>query len=331
MKGNGDDRRARATVIAGAALIVAAFALFVLPATPGRFWVWLVGMITGVGLIATGLNALRMGLGSLVAAAVGGLVVLLFIAVPVVGVLVMGSLQRPVDVLSGPHLIPPDPSVASFVRLFEIPYIVSGLRTSLITSLLATTVTTLLALLGAYAISALRFPGRAAMYRSVMFLFMVPGIALLVPLVALLRQIALVDTVPGMIIAHIALITPIVLWLLVGAFETLDADIEHAARIDGASRLQALRRVVMPLTAPSVAIVMIFGFILSWNELLFSRVLSVSSTQMLAPGIVNLMDPIARQESVLSAGGLVASVPVLVLVLILQRFLVRRVGEGALK
>jgi multiple sugar transport system permease protein len=85
----------------------------------------------------------------------------------------------------------------------------------------------------------------------------------------------------------------------------------------------------VPLTVPSIAAAAVFGFVLSWNELLVSRVLSVSSTPMLAPGIVNLMDPINRSEPLLSAAGLIAAVPVLILALVMQRYLIRGIGEGA--
>jgi multiple sugar transport system permease protein len=196
-------------------------------------------------------------------------------------------------------------------------------------STIAAVLTTILALLGAYAIASLRFPGRRALFTTVMLIYMLPGIALLVPLVAIFRTMGLVDTLPGMILGHMALILPLVTWLLVGAFESVAPDLEHAARIDGAGRFEALRRVVIPLTVPSIATTAVFAFVLSWNELLVSRVLSVSSTPMLAPSIVNLMDPINRVEPLLSAAGLIASVPVLILALAMQRYLIRGIGEGA--
>ncbi|MGH2488210.1 MAG: carbohydrate ABC transporter permease, partial [Candidatus Limnocylindria bacterium] len=160
-------------------------------------------------------------------------------------------------------------------------------------------------------------------------IYMLPGIALLIPLIAIFRTLGLIDTLPGMILGHIALILPLVTWLLVSAFEGVEPDLEHAARIDGAGRFDALRRVVIPLTIPSIATTAVFAFVLSWNELLFSRVLYVSSTPMLAPSIVNLMDPINRIEPQLSAAGLIASVPVLILALVMQRYLIRGIGEGA--
>jgi len=296
---------------------------------PFPFWLWVVAMVVGLALLWVGLNRLHIGMGARAVAAALAFLVIMVIFLPFAVVIVLGSLQRPVDLLSGPHALPPDPTLDQFGRLFRIAYWSEGLRNSLIVSTTAAVICTLLALLGAYAIASLRFPGRRAVYTSVMLIYMLPGIALLVPLVAIFRGLGMIDTLPGMVLGHMALILPLVTWLLVSAFEGVQPELEQAARIDGAGRFDALRRVVIPLTVPSIATTAVFAFVLSWNELLVSRVLSISSTPMLAPSIVNLMDPINRVEPQLSAAGLIASLPVLVLALVMQRYLIRGIGEGA--
>jgi multiple sugar transport system permease protein len=327
-----DDRRARLMAWSGAALVVGAAALELSQLFvdwPFPVWAYIVVTVAGLVLLWRGLDQLHIGMGSRAVAGVLALFVVLVIVVPFGVVVVLGSLQRPVDLLTGPHVIPPQPTLDQYARLFNIAYLSEGIRNSLIVSTTAAIVATLLALLGAYAIASLRFPGRRAVYTGVMLIYMLPGIALLVPIVAIFRTVHLIDTLPGMILGHIALILPLVTWLLVSAFEGVEPDLEHAARIDGAGRFDALRRVVIPMTVPSIATTAVFAFVLSWNELLFSRVLYVSSTPMLAPSIVNLMDPINRVEPQLSAAGLVASVPVLILALVMQRYLIRGIGEGA--
>jgi ABC-type glycerol-3-phosphate transport system permease component len=329
---SGGERRARIMAWAGGVLVVGIAVLTLSQLFvdwPLPFWVWIVGSTAGLFLLWSGLNQLHIGMGARAVAALLSVFVMLVIVVPFVIVVALGSLQRPVDLLSGPYAFPPEPSLDQYGRLFGIRYWVEGLRNSLIVSVIAAVLTTILALLGAYAIASLRFPGRRALFTTVMLIYMLPGIALLVPLVAIFRTMGLVDTLPGMILGHMALILPLVTWLLVGAFESVAPDLEHAARIDGAGRLDALRRVVIPLTVPSIATTAVFAFVLSWNELLVSRVLSVSSTPMLAPSIVNLMDPINRVEPLLSAAGLIASIPVLILALGMQRYLIRGIGEGA--
>jgi multiple sugar transport system permease protein len=326
------ERRARLMAWSGGALVVTTAVLELSQLWvdwPFPLWAWAAGSVIGLGLLWRGLNQLHIGMGARAVAAALAFLIVLVIVVPFGVVVVLGSLQRPVDLLTGPHVIPPQPTLDQYMRLFNIAYWSEGLRNSLIVSTTSAVVATLLALLGAYAIASLRFPGRRAVYTSVMLIYMLPGIALLVPLVAIFRGLGMIDTLPGMVLGHIALILPLVTWLLVSAFEGVEPELEHAARIDGAGRFAALRRVVIPLTVPSIATTAVFAFVLSWNELLVSRVLYVSSTPMLAPSIVNLMDPINRVEPQLSAAGLIASVPVLILALVMQRYLIRGIGEGA--
>jgi multiple sugar transport system permease protein len=330
----GEPRLGRAMGAAGAALVaVAAVLELVQIARPYGFpfWGWVAATLLGLALLWRGLNQVRQELGARVVAALLALGIVLLIVVPFGLVVVLGSLQRRVDLLTGPHVIPPAPTTVAFDQLMRIPYFEAGLRNSLLVSTTAAIVTTLLGLLGAYAIARLRFPGRSATYTAVMLAYMLPGVAILVPLVAIFKGLGLIDTLPGMAIGHIALTVPLVTWILIGTFDGVEPDLEHAARIDGASRLQALRRVVLPLTVPSIVTAAVFAFVLSWNDLLVSKVLYVGSTPMLAPAIVNLMDPLNRIEPQLSMAGVIASLPVLTLALLMQRYLIRGLGEGAVK
>jgi ABC-type glycerol-3-phosphate transport system permease component len=134
-----------------------------------------------------------------------------------------------------------------------------------------------------------------------------------------------------MAIGHIAILLPFIVWLLVGTYEALDPDVENAGRTDGAGRLRVIRSVLLPMTLPSVITVLVFAFILSWNEFLVSKVLYISQTPMLAPTIVNFMDPINRVEPKLAAAGVIASIPVLLLAFLMQRYIVREIAAGSVK
>jgi ABC-type glycerol-3-phosphate transport system permease component len=325
---------ARAVGWVGVVLVVAATVLELGQLALGYDFpilLWLAAVLIGLTLMWHGFNALGLDLGARVVAAVLAVSVLIFICVPFVVVVVFGAFQRRADLLTGPHVLPPSPTLANLDQLLRIPYFEAGLRNSLLVASTTAVATTLVGLLGAYVIARIRFPGSGGVYTAVMLAYMLPGIALLVPLVAIFKTLTLIDTLPGMVIGHMAIVTPIVMWILIGAFEGVDPDIEHAARVDGASRLEALRRVVLPLTLPSVVTTAVFAFVLSWNDLLISKVLYVSKTPMLAPSIVNLMDPINRIEPQLSMAGLVASIPVITLALLMQRYLIRGIGEGAIR
>jgi len=296
------------------------------------FWLWLVGMVVGLSLLGRGLNGIRLDLGTRVVAGLLALIVVSVLLLPFLLVIVIGSLESRIDLLSGAHLFPPHPTVSFYGELFSGETVFpQAFQNSLIVATAVALFTTMCALLGAYALARIRFPGRGTLHSAVMLTYMLPGIILLVPLVGILKSLQLVDSLPGMFLGHSAIILPFVVWLMVGAFETVEPDTEHAARVDGCSRIAAFRRVVLPLTIPSIATTAVFAFLLSWNELLFAKVMYISQTPMLAPTIVNFMDPINRVEPQLSAAGLVSSVPVLLLALLMQRYIIRGIGEGSVK
>jgi len=328
-------RSSRLQAGVGAALVLLATALEALQLVYHSGWVawlWLAGVIAGLTLLGRGLNGLRLDLGTRVVAGLLALVVVAVLLLPFALVIVVGSFQSRLDLLAGPHVIPQHPTADFYPNLFNGGTVFGqALRNSLIVAASVAVFTTLCALLGAYAIARIRFPGRGAIHSAVMITYMLPGIILLVPLVGILKSLQLVDSLPGMFLGHSAIILPFVVWLMVGAFDAVDPDTEYAARVDGCSRATALRRIVLPLILPSVATTAVFAFLLSWNELLFAKVMYVSQTPMLSPTIVNFMDPINRIEPQLSAAGLVSSVPVLLLALLMQRYIIRGIGEGSVK
>jgi multiple sugar transport system permease protein len=296
------------------------------------FWLCLGAFALGLGLVGRGLNRRHLGLGTRMVAGVLACLVVGVLVLPFVAVIVLGSFQRRADVLAGPHLIPPAFTAEFYAGLFRQGSIFGlAFRNSMLVAATTAVFTTLCAMLGGYAIARLRFRGRAAIHTGIMLAYMLPGIVLLIPLVGILKSLHLVDTLPGMFLGHSALFLPFVVWLMVGAFAGVDPDTEYAARVDGCTRSGALRRVVLPLTLPSVATTAVFAFLLSWNELMFAKVMYVSETPMLAPTIVNLMDPINRVEPQLSAAGLLSSLPVLILAFAMQRYIIRGIAEGSVK
>ena len=328
-------KSSRTQATAGAGIVLVATVIEVLQVRNHAGWVfglWLLAMVVGLSLLGHGLNGLRLDLGTRVVAGLLALVVVAVLLLPFLLVIVLGSFQGRLDLLSGAHVWPEHFTTSFYPNLFSGGSVFGqAFFNSLIVATSVAVFTTLCALLGAYAIARVRFPGRAAVQSAVMITYMLPGIILLVPLVGILKSLQLIDSLPGMFLGHSAIILPFVVWLMVGAFETVDPDTEHAARVDGCSRIAAMRRVVLPLTIPSIATTAVFAFLLSWNELLFAKVMYISQTPMLAPTIVNFMDPINRVEPQLSAAGLVSSVPVLLLALLMQRYIIRGIGEGSVK
>lgn len=324
----------------------AAGAIALTAAAVAQYWLhhgWVIYLWIGAGilslwLLAHGLNLRRQSLGTRVVAAVLALGVLLLIVLPYLSAVVFGSFLEQRDLVTNKaYVIPPHFTVKWYSELWNTPGFPTAVKDSLLVATIASLVTTCFGLLGAYAIARLRFPGRTAIYNTVMLSYMLPGIALIIPLVFIFRwwgnslNFVLIDQWYGMVVGHIAILLPFIVWLLVGTYEALDPDVENAGRTDGAGRLRVIRSVLLPMTLPSVITVLVFAFILSWNEFLVSKVLYISKTPMLAPTIVNFIDPINRVEPKLAAAGVIASIPVLLLALLMQRYIVREIATGSVK
>jgi ABC-type glycerol-3-phosphate transport system permease component len=302
------------------------------------FYLCIGGAALSLWLLARGLNLRRQALGTRVVAAVLAAGVFLLIVLPYLSAVLLGSFLEQRDLITNkPHVVPPHFTVKWYSELWHTQGFPTAVKDSLLVATIASLATTCFGLLGAYAIARLRFPGRTAVYNTVMLSYMLPGIALIIPLVFIFRwwgnslNLVLIDRWYGMAIGHIAILLPFIVWLLVGTYEALDPEVEHAGRTDGASRLRVIRSVLLPMTLPSVVTVLVFAFILSWNEFLVSKVLYISQTPMLAPTIVNFIDPINRVEPKLAAAGVIASVPVLLLAFLMQRYIVREIAAGSVK
>ena len=203
---------------------------------------------------------------------------------------------------------------------------------SLIVAAATTAVTLPIAVLCAYAIARLRFPGRSALLAVVLAVSMFPHISILPPLYLALRTLHLIDTFPGLVIPYVTFAAPLAIWLLTGFFRQLPADLEEAAMIDGATRLRALRDVVLPMAAPGVATAAILTFLYAWNEFLFALSFTLGPEHHTVPVALTLFR--GRYQvpwGQVLAATVVATIPVALLVLGFQRRIIAGLTAGATK
>jgi multiple sugar transport system permease protein len=208
------------------------------------------------------------------------------------------------------------------------------LVTSLIVSVASTACAIILGTLAAYALARFRWPYRAGTRLSLWILStrMFPPIVTAIPLFLMLRDVRLLYTRASLVIVYTAFNLPFVVWMMRGFFQEIPRDLEEAARVDGDSRMGALRRVVLPLVAPGLAATAIFCLIISWNELLFALILTQTDAAMTLPvGIAGRVTQYEIKWGVMSAAGVVAMMPILVFALSVQRYLVRGLSLGAVK
>lgn len=182
-----------------------------------------------------------------------------------------------------------------------------------------------------YTMSKIRFPGRNVLYNLIIILYMIPGLPMLIPLVILFKELRLLDTLLGLVLAHGIVLIPLMTWFLVGIFDSVPKDIDNAAQVDGLSRFWTILKVNMPLSKTGLALILVFSFTISWNELMFSNTIGIVNTPMLQPVILDYLMGSRLQYAEAAAGGVLSSLPIVVLAYVLQRYIISGIMKGAIK
>jgi multiple sugar transport system permease protein len=183
----------------------------------------------------------------------------------------------------------------------------------------------------AYAFSRFKFTGRNFFLTGFLVINMFPIVLLIIPLFVLMRHLGLIDTFVGVIIGHSTFSIPFSIWMLVSYFNAIPQDLDEAAVIDGASRLQTIRLVVLPLITPGVVTTAIYVFITSWNEYLFAMMLSGDKVRPVTVALQLFIGEFTVQWGLLTAGGALIALPVTLLFLFIQKRLVGGLTAGAVK
>lgn len=219
----------------------------------------------------------------------------------------------------------------SYVELFAQFNFGRFILISTVISVATVLITLAASIPGAYAISRLNFPGRIGFSRSILMIYMVPAIVLVIPLYAVFSQFGLRDTLVGLLIVYPATTIPVALYMLQGYFRGLPAELEEAGMMDGCSRLGVIWRITMPLSLPALASVALYVFMIAWNEFLFAFMfLDSPAIFTLSRGVVSLnSSEVPRQH--LMAGAVITTIPILVVFLWFERFLVSGLTAGSVK
>lgn len=219
----------------------------------------------------------------------------------------------------------------SYIELFTEFHFGTFLANSAIVSVITVLVTLAFAVPGAYAVARLRFPGRAFLSRSILLIYMVPAIVLVIPLYAVFSQLGLRNSLIGLMVVYPATTIPVALHMLQGYFRGLPAELEEAGLMDGLTRAQVIAKITLPLALPALATVSLYVFMIAWNEFLFAFMfLDDLDIFTLSRGVVSLnSSEVPRQH--LMAGSVVATVPVLVIFLWFEKYLVSGLTAGGVK
>ena len=242
------------------------------------------------------------------------------------------SLKTPVEITAVPPRFLPSWTLDPFRSALIDHQLLRYVGNSVIVAGATTLLTLVIAAPAAYALARLRFVGRRALLALCLAAAMFPQVAVAGPIWQVLRTIGLLNTLPGLVLPHISITLPLAIWLLASFFRELPVDLEEAALVDGCTRFTVLRRVVAPLAAPAVFTAAILVFIHSWNEFFFALlILSDPARQTLPLGIALFPGQYTMPWGEIAAASLVATLPLVALVLALQRRIVAGLVAGALK
>jgi multiple sugar transport system permease protein len=278
----------------------------------------------------------RFLVGIHVAAAVMALVILLPFAW-----LVISSISPPTDLVSSHvHWWPSHPTLERYRAIFSRggggDDVASNFRLAMGNSLVVATLTTAISLavgaLGGYAFARLRFRLRRTSLFAFLAIYMLPPIALVIPLYLALANLGLLDTKTGLVLTYCSIVTPFCLWTMSNYYLSLPPDLEEAARVDGCSRLGALVRVILPLSRPGLLTTAMFGFLLAWDEFLYSLIFtSTTNAKTIPVAIAEFTGKFSSDFGLIAAGGVLAALPPVLLALAAQRYIVGGLTSGAVK
>ena len=224
-----------------------------------------------------------------------------------------------------------EPTGEHFIQAFERFKFDLGLMNSLIIIVTATTITMLLAVFSAYALARMKLRGADTLSLVILSLRFLPAMIIVIPYFLMFQRTGLMDTHIGMIIIYIGFGLPFAVWLLRGFFLDLPREIEEAARLDGLSWMATIWRIILPTSLPGLAVTAIFTFVFDWNELLFAMYLTQSAAVTAQIQIFKMVDLYNVLWGTISSAVLMQLVPMVIVVFLLQRHMIRGLALGAVK
>ncbi|MFO1305744.1 MAG: carbohydrate ABC transporter permease [Burkholderiales bacterium] len=239
------------------------------------------------------------------------------------------SLKNEIDNIAYPPVfIPETPTFANFVSVFEQNNIGRYLWNSIVVSGGATLIALLIGVPAGYGIAR---TGAQRFTVLILIARMTPALSYLIPLFAVFQFLRLNNTLTALVITHLVITVPIVVYVMAGHFETLPRELEEAAQIDGAGAWTTFRYVALPLARPGIVVGLILSFIFSWNNFVFGAVLSGRETRTLPVAVYNVLTFEQLAWGPLAAAAIVVTLPVLLLTIFLQREIVAGMTAGSVK
>jgi multiple sugar transport system permease protein len=260
----------------------------------------------------------------------------IFVVVPLY-IMITSALKPLGDVQGQFTWWPTHLTIQPFIDIWKTVPLASYFVNSLVVSTAASVFSVIIAIFASYAVSRWRFRGRNVFTTTILSTQMFPGVLLLLPLYLIFINInqtfgiQLVGTRAGLIITYLTFTLPFSVWMLSGYFDNIPRELDEAAKVDGASSIATLVRVILPVARPGVIAVLVYSFMTAWGEVLFASVLTTEDSRTLAIGLGEYSTEVNVYWNQIMAASLVVSVPVVAGFLLLQRNFVAGLSAGAVK
>lgn len=231
-----------------------------------------------------------------------------------------------------PTLVPVNPTFQNFSTAMFKSSFPQFVWNSAVVAVSVTLISAVVGALAAYPIARMQFKGRSVAARAIVMAYLLPPSLLFIPLFLLLQSLGLINTKTGLVIAYLTFTVPFCTWMLIGYFRTIPRELDEAAMMDGASRLQTLLRVVLPIAKPGLAVVALFAFSHAWNEFLYALVFVHStSTKTFTAGLTGLIMGDTFIWGQLMASSVIAIIPILIIYIAAQKYIVEGLAAGGVK
>ena len=245
----------------------------------------------------------------------------------------LSSLRPLVEFFNMPQTIfPKEWTLENYTNLFANTKFVTWVVNSALVSVVTVSICIFAATMAADSLTRFSYKGRKAFTIFSMVSYMMPSVLIVIPLYLIFAKVHLVNSLGGLMISYIALTLPYSIWLLRAFFKSLPFSLEESAAIDGAGTMTILLRIVLPISMPGIISTAIYAFSYVWNEYLFAAILISSDTKMTFPiGLKSFVNDLYIQWEYIMTGGILVSVPALILFLFSQKQLIQGLSAGAVK
>ncbi|GAB3746586.1 carbohydrate ABC transporter permease [Microlunatus parietis] len=264
-----------------------------------------------------------LGIGRGVALAV----IVIGFAVPLIW-MVLAAFKSSLDITDPTKTLIFTPTLDNFRTVFGQQNFLPFIGNSLVVGALSTLLSLLLGVPAAYAMSRFRMGGSAGV---VLLARIIPGVSLLVPWFYVFANLRLVGNYSALVLSHMFVTLPLIVWIMIGYYDQIPEELEESAQVDGLTPLAAFARITLPLSTPGIATASILAFIFSWNNFMFALVLSGENTRTLPVAIFNFIAYASIDWGGLMAASVIITVPIMIIALFTQRYIVAGMTAGATK